>query len=595
MNWIFRTTFFANRSKITELTVPTFQTGGFALSLGTFQIEQDSSPTQIFGFVGVDGNGNPVAGKVGDANPDFQMSFSSDVDFHRFTLGLLFDWKQGGDIINLTEFLYDAGQNSKDYTDPGGGARAHHAVRRGVHRALRPERHVREAARGQPVLQPAGAVDVSVSSGAASGTARLSLTGRNLLRFTPYRGLDPEVSNFGQPGDRAEHRRGSVPAESQLLLLDRPGVLTMTTITKLSALALAARRHSAAGACSYDIANPNTPDVIGENPNRSEVCGDGQRHPDRHPRGRGRLGPRRRHLRPRGVPVRRLRPAIRRRADAGAARPGKPRLRRRPLGGGVRRHPDRERPAGGDRHGDARSRPKSRARSSGFAHTLQAYNFLIVLDSHTAGLDPDRRGHRRDSAARAVRHQRRRLRARHRAARQAVAELDAGGAAFPFSLPPGFAGFNTPATFLQFNRALRARVAVYRGDFTGALTFLAAIVHRPRRRRSTVACTWISAPAPATSPIRWRSIPQTGENFGHPSLETQAQLQPGGALGPALPGQAGDPSAAVGWDDDTDRPADQLGSRLDPVSQPQHADPADQERGADPAPRRGNIGLSNLG
>jgi TonB-dependent starch-binding outer membrane protein SusC len=26
----------------------------------------------------------------------------------------------------------------------------------------------------------------------------LSLTGRNLLRFTPYRGLDPEVSNFGR-------------------------------------------------------------------------------------------------------------------------------------------------------------------------------------------------------------------------------------------------------------------------------------------------------------------------------------------------------------------------------------------------------------
>ena len=50
------------------------------------------------------------------------MSFSNDIDFHRFTLGFLFDWKQGGDIINLTEFLYDAGQNSKDYLEPGGGA-----------------------------------------------------------------------------------------------------------------------------------------------------------------------------------------------------------------------------------------------------------------------------------------------------------------------------------------------------------------------------------------------------------------------------------------------------------------------------------------
>ena len=50
---------------------------------------------------------------MGDATPDFQMSFSSDVDFKRFTLGFLFDWKQGGDVINLTEFLYDAGAEQR--------------------------------------------------------------------------------------------------------------------------------------------------------------------------------------------------------------------------------------------------------------------------------------------------------------------------------------------------------------------------------------------------------------------------------------------------------------------------------------------------
>src|SRR5215210_6377242 len=121
VNWIFRTTFFANRAKITELNVPPFQTGGFALSLGTFQIEKDSSPTQLFGSIGQDAQGNSIPGKVGDANPDFQMSFSNDIDFHRFTLGFLFDWKQGGDIINLTEFLYDITANSRDYTEPDGG------------------------------------------------------------------------------------------------------------------------------------------------------------------------------------------------------------------------------------------------------------------------------------------------------------------------------------------------------------------------------------------------------------------------------------------------------------------------------------------
>jgi hypothetical protein len=192
VNWVFRTTFSANRSKVTKLTVPTFQTGGFRLNLGTFQIQQDSSPTQIFGLM----PGGPASGsKLGDANPDFQMSFSNDIDFHRFTLGFLFDYKQGGDVINLTELLYDAGQVSEDFLEAGadritawvsGDTRPY--IQSGTYVKLRevnlsynlPERFTHSL------------------FGRSIRTARLSLTGRNLLRFTPYRGLDPEVSNFGR-------------------------------------------------------------------------------------------------------------------------------------------------------------------------------------------------------------------------------------------------------------------------------------------------------------------------------------------------------------------------------------------------------------
>jgi hypothetical protein len=44
---------------------------------------------------------------------------------------------------------------------------------------------------------------------------------------------------------------------------------------------------------------------------------------------------------------------------------------------------------------------------------------------------------------------------------EAAADLAAGGSAFPFSLNSGFAGFNTPSTFRQFNRAMAARAAAY--------------------------------------------------------------------------------------------------------------------------------------
>ena len=48
---------------------------------------------------------------------------------------------------------------------------------------------------------------------------------------------------------------------------------------------------------------------------------------------------------------------------------------------------------------------------------------------------------------------------------EALADLEAGGAAFPFSFVPGYTGFTTPTTFAQFNRALAAKVLVHRATF----------------------------------------------------------------------------------------------------------------------------------
>lgn len=55
---------------------------------------------------------------------------------------------------------------------------------------------------------------------------------------------------------------------------------------------------------------------------------------------------------------------------------------------------------------------------------------------------------------------------------EAKTHLEQAGTTFAFPLSGGFQGFSTPATFLQFNRALAARVAVYRGEFADALTFV---------------------------------------------------------------------------------------------------------------------------
>lgn len=56
----------------------------------------------------------------------------------------------------------------------------------------------------------------------------------------------------------------------------------------------------------------------------------------------------------------------------------------------------------------------------------------------------------------------------------AATALDGAGTAFSFTVTSGWAGFNTPANFKKFNRALAARIAMYQKDWAGMNTALAA-------------------------------------------------------------------------------------------------------------------------
>ena len=50
---------------------------------------------------------------------------------------------------------------------------------------------------------------------------------------------------------------------------------------------------------------------------------------------------------------------------------------------------------------------------------------------------------------------------------EALTDLNAGGTSFPFSFVEGYTGFETPATFKLFNRALAAKVLVHRATLFG--------------------------------------------------------------------------------------------------------------------------------
>jgi TonB-dependent starch-binding outer membrane protein SusC len=201
LQWVFRSTFFSNRSTILELPVPTFRAGGFGTALGAFQIEQGASPTQIVGNDSLP-DGSTVVRKIADANPDFVMSFSSDVNYKRFRLTGLLDWQQGGAIINLTKFLYDLGQNTADYATPitvGGEETTVGAQRLAVF-PKQTRVYVEDASfvkLREVTLSYALPTQMLNRLWGRASSAELSLSGRNLLTFTDYSGLDPEVSNFG--------------------------------------------------------------------------------------------------------------------------------------------------------------------------------------------------------------------------------------------------------------------------------------------------------------------------------------------------------------------------------------------------------------
>lgn len=195
-SWVSRLTFSRNRSKITDLPIPTFNTGGFGVALGAFQIEEGKSATQIVGRRPNSTGGIDVV-PLGDAAPDFQVGFGNEFTWNRFRLSGLVDWKKGGDIINLTEFLYDAAGNSPDYSTDANSPGQRRITRWGqgwTEEFIQDGSFVkiRELAVSYQLPQSLTRLFQTPVRG-----ARIEFSGRNLFTFTSYRGLDPEVSNFG--------------------------------------------------------------------------------------------------------------------------------------------------------------------------------------------------------------------------------------------------------------------------------------------------------------------------------------------------------------------------------------------------------------
>jgi starch-binding outer membrane protein, SusD/RagB family len=121
---------------------------------------------------------------------------------------------------------------------------------------------------------------------------------------------------------------------------------------------------------------------------------------------------------------------------------------------------------------------------------------------------------------------------------EALTDLAAGGTAFPFTFVPGYAGFDTPATFATFNRALAAKILVHRATFnacTGCWAQASTAINAsfittaglPGSLATGVYYGYTGAAGELANPV---SEALTANRYWvHPSIVTGAQLQPGGA------------------------------------------------------------------
>ena len=105
---------------------------------------------------------------------------------------------------------------------------------------------------------------------------------------------------------------------------------------------------------------------------------------------------------------------------------------------------------------------------------------------------------------------------------EGAADLAGGGDEFPFALSSGFAGFDAPPTFREFNRALRARAAAYTEDYAAVLSalgesFMDETATSVAGLDTGVYHAYSTSPGDTTNNLINPNI------YAHPSIETDAE------------------------------------------------------------------------
>jgi hypothetical protein len=174
---------------------------------------------------------------------------------------------------------------------------------------------------------------------------------------------------------------------------------------------------------------------------------------------------------------------------------------------------------------DTEMSPAEKAGIRGFTKTMQALNLLLLVNTRDENgiavtVNPDPIGEPPPIVSKSET-----FNEIVRLLDEAQSDLGGAGSSFAFQMPSGFASANTPTTFIEFNRGLRARVDVYMQNYGAALTNLAASFLDTGGSLGTGVYYNYGVGA---GEVANALFDQSDVLLVHPSFETDAQLQGGG-------------------------------------------------------------------
>ncbi len=194
ITWNTTFNFWLNRSLVSRFIITPQPQGSFGYVLGTYQIQQGSSATQI---LGLDPTSPTGVGKLGDAEPTFQMNTYNEITFqNRLSLRFLLHWKNGGQNVNLTNLENDFGGTSADWD----AQTLQKGVPNGAYRISQIGTSAQEFVdnSGYVKLREIGLYyTFKMNPASFVRGLQLGVSMTNFFVWTKYTAYDPEVSNFG--------------------------------------------------------------------------------------------------------------------------------------------------------------------------------------------------------------------------------------------------------------------------------------------------------------------------------------------------------------------------------------------------------------